>query len=186
MTGRVNIVRVGQLTGDTENGVWNRSEAYPLMLSTAGELGCLPALEEKLSWLPVDVAARAVVDISVQDGAVEVGCAVYHVVNNSRETSWRDLLGWVQSESAESIEIVEPRVWLERLEKLKAHPAKSLLGLWKAAYGSSDPDTGTDPKEEITFNIKNAESASECMRGVRAVDEELVKKIWHWLNEDEN
>lgn len=59
---RITVVRVGQLSADTEHGVWNASEAYPQILASAKFTdGHLPdlGLDEKLTWLPVDVAAKA-------------------------------------------------------------------------------------------------------------------------------
>lgn len=46
-TGMVaSVLRIGQIVGDTSNGLWNTSEAIPLMLQTAKTLGALPALDE--------------------------------------------------------------------------------------------------------------------------------------------
>jgi thioester reductase-like protein len=44
--GRVTILRVGQLCGDTVSGRWNEKEGWPLMIRTTEEVGCLPILEE--------------------------------------------------------------------------------------------------------------------------------------------
>ena len=40
---RVTVARVGQLCGDTEHGIWNETEAWPLLVRTADEVGCLPS-----------------------------------------------------------------------------------------------------------------------------------------------
>lgn len=40
------VLRLGQIIGDTENGVWNLTEAIPLMFRSALTLGALPALDE--------------------------------------------------------------------------------------------------------------------------------------------
>lgn len=46
-TGMVaSVLRIGQIVGDARNGLWNTTEAIPLMLQTAKTLGALPALEE--------------------------------------------------------------------------------------------------------------------------------------------
>ena len=74
---RITIMRVGQLSGNSQTGVWNAFEAYPLMLSTAKKeiLGCLPDLDkarraqgeraEELNWLPVDSAAQAFIEVAL-------------------------------------------------------------------------------------------------------------------------
>ncbi|XMA19260.1 hypothetical protein WAI453_012051 [Rhynchosporium graminicola] len=183
MKGRVKILRVGQLTGDTTNGIWNRSEAWPLMLSAARELGCLPELDESLGWLPVDTAARAVIDISLADRSTnkDGSCEVYHLVNNDQTPSWADLLRWINKSDNEVIEFVEPSAWLAKLESLDQHPAKRLLGLWRASFGN-----GADAKNSrtvLSFDTKNAESGSACMQVVEPVGEALVVKIWRSLQE---
>ncbi|RYO53965.1 hypothetical protein AA0116_g10176 [Alternaria tenuissima] len=56
------VLRVGQLVGDSKVGQWNTTEGIPLMIQTAVTLGALPALDEEMSWLPVDHAARIILD----------------------------------------------------------------------------------------------------------------------------
>ena len=79
MRGRVKVVRVGQLSGSRETGVWNASEAYPAIMGAGALLGgggVLPDLDavravqrrggrEECSWVPVDVAARSFVEAAV-------------------------------------------------------------------------------------------------------------------------
>ncbi|PSK55212.1 hypothetical protein B9Z65_2601 [Elsinoe australis] len=65
LAGRIAVFRVGQLGGDSERGVWNATEAWPLMMSVGVKtLRAMPDLgvAEGLDWLPVDVAARALVE----------------------------------------------------------------------------------------------------------------------------
>ncbi|KAI0479348.1 hypothetical protein GGR56DRAFT_690686 [Xylariaceae sp. FL0804] len=143
--GGISVIRVGQLCGSSTAGVWNRAEAYPLLLSTAGLAGCLPDLPgEALNWLPVDKAARAVLEIALPppaagdgdpvvaggggagkrgggEGGAAAGAQFYHVLNPHRTPSWRQMLDWISaSESASStgrgFEIVSPREWIERLQ----------------------------------------------------------------------
>ena len=40
------VLRVGQIVGDSHHGVWNTTEAIPLMIQSAGLLGALPKLDE--------------------------------------------------------------------------------------------------------------------------------------------
>lgn len=50
MTARV--LRLGQIVGDSEGGVWNQTEAIPLMIRSAKVIKALPALEEVSFPLP--------------------------------------------------------------------------------------------------------------------------------------
>ena len=40
------VLRVGQIIGDSEFGIWNTTEAIPLMIQSAVTIGALPALDE--------------------------------------------------------------------------------------------------------------------------------------------
>lgn len=40
------VLRVGQIVGDSQRGIWNTTEAIPLMIQSAATMGALPALEE--------------------------------------------------------------------------------------------------------------------------------------------
>lgn len=201
---RISVLRIGQLTGDMENGIWNMSEAWPLMLSTVDNLDCLPDLnEERLSWLPVDVAANAVCEIALASqkaqisGSKETGevrengertCPVYHLVANitPKTPTWTDLLAWIQTARKEPFAIVPPQIWLDKLRCLDQHPAQALLGLWDRAYGSQAEDGQQDGKNAQMrptklFNTARVEAVSTSMRNLELVDEKLVNKIWVWL-----
>jgi thioester reductase-like protein len=43
---RAKVLRVGQIVGDSVTGLWNTTEAIPLMLRSAKTLGALPELDE--------------------------------------------------------------------------------------------------------------------------------------------
>lgn len=206
--GRIAVFRVGQLSGDTRNGVWNAREAWPLMLSTGRLTGCLPALPaEPLGWLPVDVAARAFVEAvgAMGDGdrhavagrkddggtGEERSVKVYHVLNEHCDPDWMRLLSWLKK--LEDFEVVEPGVWLERLEKARSgngetdHPALKLLGLWKNAYGNVDHLPAADEErvrsgsDRPTFAMEETKKVAPALRNVRPVDEKYFGKIWKWL-----
>ncbi|KAF2650246.1 acetyl-CoA synthetase-like protein [Lophiostoma macrostomum CBS 122681] len=167
LEGRVAVLRVGQLSGDTQRGVWNEMEAWPMMLSTAGLIGCLPDLRgEVVDWLAVDVAAGAFLQAAVgREGEEKMqgegegeeeevgkhgGCRVYHVLNEHRTPSWGQMLEWLQKkeklDQKEGLQIVRPEEWVEKLEACRdsEHPALKLLGMWKEAYGDVKPSDGEE------------------------------------------
>ena len=213
MRGRIAVARVGQLCGDTKQGVWNASEAWPLMLSSVKATGTLPDLQdEPLNWLPVDVAAEAIVQVGgigpgteggrVHDGQEEI--LVYHILNPHRTPHWRDLLGWLRRLYPD-FTVVHPQEWVNTLENLMVeHPAKKLLWLWKGSYGSEsisaahkpggeEPETkggnGSDEakskgEQELMWAMDRTNSAIPAIKHVRPLDEELFAKIWRWIYEE--
>ncbi|KAJ9651093.1 hypothetical protein H2198_009627 [Neophaeococcomyces mojaviensis] len=80
--GRITVVRVGQLSADSKHGVWNKSEAYPQILASSKFTdGAIPDLgdEERLTWLPVDVAAKSFVEASLESESVMANVPTEHV-----------------------------------------------------------------------------------------------------------
>ncbi|KAF8898071.1 hypothetical protein CPB84DRAFT_1748077 [Gymnopilus junonius] len=59
---KTNVVRVGLLSGGS-NGCWDPSQWFPAIAQSASYLGCLPDGEDLISWIPVDLAAAAIVDM---------------------------------------------------------------------------------------------------------------------------
>lgn len=180
--GRLKIVRIGQLTADTKHGIWNRNEAYPLMLSTINELHCLPRIFDKLSWLPLDVAGRAVCEIGLEECEKDKSdatkqCEVYPVVSNETEICFMHLVDWLMGWKDKRFEVVEPKEWLSMLEQLEDHPAKALIELWRRAYDSGDEKIA----QEVLFETANERKESKALREVQHVDERLFEQIGKWL-----
>ncbi|KAI0144639.1 hypothetical protein GGR57DRAFT_323113 [Xylariaceae sp. FL1272] len=201
----ISIVRVGQLCGN-EAGVWNMSEAYPLMLSSAKVTGCLPALpNESLDWLPVDVAARAVLEIAMPweqtagvsdaNGVSTPEMPVFHVLNPHRTPTWQDMLDWISKEPGVSVEAIPPAEWIRRLESAlepseAKHPSQALLGLWKRTYGNSDTtqaseaDGNGNSNRSPTFEVTSTGRMSQTMRDVQPLDRTRVMRMWKWIQEN--
>lgn len=178
--GRIAVVRVGQLAGDSTTGVWNTKEAWPMMLSTARLIKCLPELDdEPLDWLPVDVAARAFLDTAdTLDG--DETMPVYHVLNPHQSPTWRQMLQWLQKR--EDFAIVAPKTWVERLEASSDsdHSALKLLGLWKEAYATASAASG--PRRR--FSTTNTSKRVSALRGVKPLDEEYLDRVWYWVQQN--
>jgi thioester reductase-like protein len=182
LKGRIAVVRVGQLAGDSTTGVWNTKEAWPMMLSTAGLIKCLPDLgDEPLDWLPVDIAATAFLDIADprQEGGNDE-MPVYHVLNPHQEPSWTQMLQWLKKKS--DFEIVSPVEWVRKLEACEGsdHSAMKLLGLWKEAYGGASNGQG-DEKQRPKFAMEETKNQVKALRDVKPLDEGYVDRMWTWI-----
>jgi thioester reductase-like protein/aryl carrier-like protein len=202
----ISVVRVGQLCGN-EHGIWNTTEAYPLMLSSVKMTGCLPDLEEWVTWLPVDVAAKAILEI-LHCRAADVanqhdGMPVYHVLNNHRTPKWSEMLRWIQSSVATPRwEIVPPATWLQRLERALdsndaspgteniRQPTQALLPLWKTRYGPKQPtialagDGSANVKSVAAeFSISRSADISPSIRSLQPINRLYALRLWEWSME---
>ncbi|CAD0096493.1 unnamed protein product, partial [Aureobasidium mustum] len=187
LQGRIAIFRVGQLSGDTQHGIWNSSEAWPMMLSSVKISRALPNLDkETLDWLPVDLAATALMQgIASVDGSGD-GAHVLHVLNEHRRPTWPTMLQWLKKRCA--FDIVDPPKWVARLEDMQErdgadHPAYKLLDHWKRAYAPEhkSEDTGSAPTV-LPFDMSRTKQSVAVLRDVSPVDEQYFAKIWDWID----
>ena len=190
---RITVLRIGQLCGDTDSGIWNITEAWPLMLSSVKVTGSLPQLDrERLGWLPVDVAADAVLEVAIsktRQSAEGSDMPVHHLLNPATQSTWADLLVWLQK-MAPPFDTVPPPKWVSQLDELTGeaakHPARKLLGLWKEAYCTSDRagQEKLQEKEEVIFQMTETKKVAPVMRDVKAISEDQFQKIWAWINKE--
>jgi thioester reductase-like protein len=125
------VIRLGQLSGDTQAGIWNSDEGWPLILKTVGIIGSLPVLNERIEWLPVDIAARAIVNIAMSPQGIH-GSGVWHVLNKC-PVMWSDVLDAMEMYCGK-FNRLEPKEWLRQLEEEeKKGAAIKLLSFWKDA-----------------------------------------------------
>nr|XP_019007008.1 uncharacterized protein I203_00603 [Kwoniella mangroviensis CBS 8507]OCF70469.1 hypothetical protein I203_00603 [Kwoniella mangroviensis CBS 8507] len=173
---RVQVMRVGQLCGDTKTGHWNEKEGWPLMFRTAQTTGTLPILEEKPSWLPVNLAARAITDITI-DNAAE-NHLIYHIAH-PKNIEFNIILDGLEAAGL-SFQRVSPAEWLNKVEAStddpETNPSKQMLHMWKAAYGNL-----TVSQKEVLVDTTNARQSSRTMSDLPDVDEaHIVKMVQAW------
>ncbi|KAJ3158949.1 hypothetical protein HDU86_002118 [Geranomyces michiganensis] len=84
------IVRCGQLAGDSRSGAWNKTDFAFALVATGLNLGILPESNEIVDWIPMDVAADGLVDLSFRLDAGSPQLNVYHIANPNTAT-WSDI-----------------------------------------------------------------------------------------------
>lgn len=165
---KARVLRVGQIVADTVHGVWNSTEAIPLIMQSALTTGALPKLQETPSWTPVDVVARAVAEIALSDAE-----SVVANVTNPKTFSWTDDLLPALREAGLKFEEVEPKEWVKRLAESSddavANPPKKLLEFFRAKY---DKDTFAAAR---TYETSVASSSSPVLANAPVLDAEFVK-----------
>ncbi|EKM50503.1 uncharacterized protein PHACADRAFT_213424 [Phanerochaete carnosa HHB-10118-sp] len=191
LAGRVAVARIGQLCGDTEDGIWNESEAWPLLIASLRYTGCLPTLaNEKLSLLPFDIAARAIMLIAnfsitslPREFSANGDLPIAHVLNPNK-LLWNDLLSCLSS-SGLSFQKVAPTEWMSRLRALQAEdrldPATArLLDLWQEYV---DHPNGND---EPVYDLSAAERVTTCTRDIAKIDWPVLVGRWvsSWRRSD--
>lgn len=162
----VRIARLGQVCGDSVQGLWNPAEAIPTIVRTAVTQGVLPGEEEELQWLPADVAGEAIVDVAVyeddedDDGEKSRLLQVFNLVNSTFPLFWKkDFLPFLRRAGL-SFEIISGKDWVKKLEKyssstseIQDEPAVKLFDFFKHKYDTSTSTT--------TTTMTNAQSQSQ-------------------------
>ncbi|RSL55384.1 hypothetical protein CEP54_009414 [Fusarium duplospermum] len=170
------VLRVGQIVADTRHGIWNAQEGVPMMMQTAVTIGALPKLKETPSWLPVDVVAEAVVDISLSDSG-----SVFANITNPKTFDWtRDLLPALRNAGL-TFEELEPKEWVQRLRASNSDPSANppikLVDFFASKY---DKDEFTPSK---AFATHKACELSPALANAGVLDQDFVNKfVSYFLN----
>lgn len=129
------IERLGQVCGDSENGVWNVSEQYPLMFVGGGSvMHKMPNLDTVIDWITVDYAAASIADIMLRTAYLTANPeqSIYHIVN-PKLVMWSDLLT-AMKKNGMKFDIVEPAEWVEELSKDDTNPAFRLMSFYEGNF----------------------------------------------------
>ncbi|KAF8315479.1 acetyl-CoA synthetase-like protein [Cantharellus anzutake] len=148
------VVRVGQLSGG-KNGSWNTSEWIPAIVKSGEVVRALPAVNDRVSWLPMNVAASAFIDFrNTTSGLVHL--------SHPYPTTWTEIFSPIAK--ALRVPLVPYSQWLELLEKDLANPSHSEV---EAATANPDGMPVTKAREAmgvpVLSNVK-AVKASPALR----------------------
>ncbi|KAK9454723.1 male sterility protein-domain-containing protein [Dipodascopsis uninucleata] len=177
------VLRIGQIVGDSVNGIWNDTEAIPLMIRSALVLHALPDIDEIPSWLPVDYVATAILDISGITGSLpnDTPETVYHLTNPKTFRWTLDLLPALRDSGLE-FSIVPQRKWIDMLRKGEQDPVKNptvkLLNFFADKY-----DNDKVGRRGLVFQTEITENSSKVMKELLdPVSEGLIQKfVGQWL-----
>jgi len=172
----VRILRIGQMVGDSVHGVWNETEAWPLMFKGANTFGALPTTDEHPSWLPVDYAGRGIVEVVLAPGPANTAI-VYHIVNPNINASWDDILAALKAAGLR-FETVDRTEWLERLAKSDPDGAKNpvikLVPFFQMRYGQAH-------RKPMIFLTDKTAQVAPSIRAAPPISADLITKwVAHW------
>ncbi|KAJ5742449.1 uncharacterized protein N7511_011468 [Penicillium nucicola] len=177
---RAYSLRIGQVSGHTKKGLWNDSEALPLMVRSALTIKVLPVLDQECSWLPVDRLACSILELAktcssqtkIEDtqesgsSLAKSDDSIYNVCN-SRAFPWKSLLDTLKMNGFE-FEALPFEEWLHKLRESEArgeehaNPAVKLIHHYEQMHrmrSSADASTckryNTDKAERDSLTLRN-------------------------------
>jgi thioester reductase-like protein len=182
------VLRTGQIVGDTIQGVWNTTEAIPLMIQSAMTVGVLPRLEETPCWLPVDKCAEAIIDLAgarIPFSSVDPNdfCKdiVYHVQNTTL-FDWTDDLLPALRRAGLTFQTVSQQEWIAALrtgeQNPKINPTIKLLDFFAEKYDNDRPG-----RKGLVFEMKKTAEKTRVVRdGVDVIGDGLITKfVREWI-----
>ncbi|KAK7031412.1 L-aminoadipate-semialdehyde dehydrogenase [Favolaschia claudopus] len=163
------VFRIGQMVGDSVNGVWNETEGKELTLFHL-------TYHQHPSWLPVDYAGKAVAEVVLSSHSPK-SATVYHIVNPNTSASWNDILTSLR-EARLNFETVDRAEWLQRLAKSNSdgqkNPTIKLLPFFQARYGNAY-------RRPMVFLTDNTIKAAPSIHASPPISPDLVSKwVEHW------
>ncbi|KAI1081037.1 hypothetical protein F5B20DRAFT_88812 [Whalleya microplaca] len=191
------VLRIGQIVGDTTNGVWNDNEFVPSIIHSALTLKMLPILQDHCSWLPVDTMATAILQLSETLGSAPRPYSVdthnppifYNMVN-PHIFSWVELLRELKTAGLQ-FDIVPVQNWLSSLQRYadsgeeKTNPTVKLLHYFETQYGSRNATSSEVGKayNTVYFETKGIQKDSNILKiPPRCIEDGYVKKfVSTWL-----
>ncbi|KAL2814499.1 hypothetical protein BJX63DRAFT_420833 [Aspergillus granulosus] len=191
---RTRVLRIGQVIGDSEHGIWNTTEAIPLMVQSALTTGVLPRIDEWHRWMPVDKVAGTIVDVSLSSADVQSstssnsdaqtqseGEAIYNILSPHPFHWTSDLLPYLRAAGLE-FEEVSPPAWISKLRKSNPDPAVNPpIKLVEFFAGKYDNDA---PRKGFEWHTARTEGVSETFTGLRGLNGEMVSKmVGFWRGE---
>lgn len=186
------VLRVGQVAGDTKHGIWNPAEAIPAMVQSALTVGALPKLEggrNTLRWLPSDITAAVVTELTLLPPSRQ---QVFHVISPHTLTWNGDVLPAVEKAGID-VRIVPQGEWVRILGEsdpdIETNPPYKLIEHFRQSYGDmpNGKSKYDDEHEQRTKDMADMEiiqtfRSSPSLQSAPRVDTALVEKyVRFWL-----
>jgi thioester reductase-like protein len=211
----VKIIRLGIISGASKsNGRWNSADWIPALILGSKALGILPRSlsgkgiesEDIIDWVPIDVAADAIVELSLGNVThPNHSVNVFHILN-PHQTTWKALLPSIsaslQSSAHSYIQIVSSAEWISNLRtsastlltsnkdvsdettdsSIRENPALKLIAFFDTRFGANGQGRVTRKWE-----YNRVERTSRNLRSAPAIDEIMMARwIGQWIESQLN
>ncbi|KAK7693163.1 hypothetical protein QCA50_002729 [Cerrena zonata] len=179
---RASVLRLGQICGSTETGVWPTSEWIPIMIKTSFALGCLPLRDTDLLWVPDNILAGALLDyITASEPLPDLMTFVH-----PQPSTWSKVFNDIGA-ALGGIPVVPITDWMAKLEALakiataedyRRAPALKILPLFRAMVEDSRRDR---PGKPLQFASDKARRFSPTLRNVPPIQHEHARAwVRYW------
>ena len=176
------VVRIGQMAGPIQHGefgAWPRQEWVPSLIHSSVALGAIPGdlgPNEAVDWVPVDMAAGAIVELALQTdterenvGTRKKEAQFFHVSNKTL-TAWSDILPTMCRYLPEEIRVVNIIEWVDLLEKAVRE---------KASGESKNLDEGSVPALKLWDNFEYIRDRAKRFPGSTVVTLDTSRSVKH-------
>ena len=107
---RANIYRPPLITGETGSGFWNTDDFTCLFLKGCIQLGCIPRIDARVTFVPVDYVSRAITALALDPDAQ----ARNHHLTNPHGSTWQQVAAWIEA-SGHPLASIPYQQWEQRL-----------------------------------------------------------------------
>ncbi|KAJ5701319.1 hypothetical protein N7488_008867 [Penicillium malachiteum] len=168
------VLRVGQTIGDTVNGIWNATEAIPMIIQTAKTIKALPQLNEVLFWTPVGTMASSIIELSLSTDAAGI-----MNVTNPTFNHWTHGLLLLLRNSGLEYEVLPKKAWLHRLrdsnQDPELNPPIKLLEFFTSKYDNYNPSS------VLLYDTKLARAGSSTLANAGSLTEDLTSRFMRYF-----
>ncbi|KAG9010812.1 hypothetical protein FRB94_009719 [Tulasnella sp. JGI-2019a] len=177
--------RIGQLAGSTPSGAWATSDWVPLIARGGQEVGALPDGRGYITWLPVDVAASAILDL--RDSKHQT----LHITH-PHPVAWSLLMR--SFSSLLHVPLIPFKNWVERLESsanksaqaIQSNPAIALMGFFKSLGASFENEaqmsSDTDDFEAGGFQTLSLEKSTSESNSLQSAPKLTREDARRWAD----
>ncbi|KAJ9067192.1 hypothetical protein DSO57_1002255 [Entomophthora muscae] len=175
----LDIHRVGQVSGDTENGAWNTREHISLLIKAAQVMKMVPSkLFDGVTWIPVDVAARGMVEIHYSPNNLH-NSTINHIVNPTA-TPWGNVIDHLKElgipcQAVNSTTFLNEITSKPQYQNVDVNPLASLTDFFISVL--------TAPPSTMLMETKSTCQRSSAIDTCPHINTDLMKKyLTHWIS----
>jgi thioester reductase-like protein len=132
----VAIYRPPLIAGHSHSGQWNTDDFTCRLIRGCIQMGAMPALDARVSFVPVDYVSRSIVHLAQQSQSLGQS---FHL-NNPHYCTWRQIGEWIDRQGY-LLDLIPYADWEERLAQTNADNAlHSLLPFFQQRWSDAELD----------------------------------------------